>query len=288
MTTHVLIVDDDPKIRDIIRIALEASGMRTTEASNGEIALTHVGREKIDLVVLDIGMPNMDGFDCCKAIRTRSDVPVVFLTARDDEIDRVLGFQLGADDFVPKPFSPRELVLRIKAILSRAHGATRRLTHGELSIDTAGHVCLFATQELDLTATEFQLLANLLARPEHVHDRNQLIQTVYGANSTMSGRTIDSHVRNIRAKAAQVGCEDIIVTVHGVGIKLGPCTCNTHTAKMAPLDGFGCGVHLRGTCFNPPRGNADGPTDVKPVCERDRAIAFETGRDLRRGLSRTF
>ena len=95
MVTHVLIVDDDPKIRDIIRIALEGAGMRTTEASNGQIALTHVGRENIDLVVLDIGMPNMDGFDCCKAIRARSDVPVLFLTARDDEIDRVLGFQLG-------------------------------------------------------------------------------------------------------------------------------------------------------------------------------------------------
>jgi len=223
MVTHVLIVDDDPKIRDITRIALEAAGMRTTEASNGEIALTHIGREKIDLVVLDIGMPNMDGFDCCKAIRMQSDVPVLFLTARDDEIDRVLGFQLGADDFVPKPFSPRELVLRIKAILSRTRTTPRRQTYGQLSLDTAGHVCRISEHELDLTATEFQLLANLLAHPDQVHDRNKLIQAVYGANSTMSGRTIDSHVRNIRAKAAQVGCEDIIVTVHGVGIKLGPC-----------------------------------------------------------------
>ncbi|MCK0141696.1 response regulator transcription factor [Aliiroseovarius sp. F20344] len=223
MVTHILIVDDDPKIRDITRIAVEAAGMRTTEAANGEIALTHIGREKIDLVVLDIGMPNMDGFDCCKAIRARSDVPVLFLTARDDEIDRVLGFQLGADDFVPKPFSPRELVLRIKAILSRASAATRRQHYGELSLDAAGHVCQVAGQALDLTATEFQLLASLLARPDHVHDRNQLIQAIYGANSTMSGRTIDSHVRNIRAKAAQAGCDDVIVTVHGVGIKLGPC-----------------------------------------------------------------
>ncbi|WP_311196746.1 response regulator transcription factor [Aliiroseovarius crassostreae] len=224
MVTHVLIVDDDPKIRDIIRIALEAAGMRTTEASNGEIALTHVAREKVDLVVLDIGMPNMDGFDCCKAIRARSDVPVLFLTARDDEIDRVLGFQLGADDFVPKPFSPRELVLRIKAILSRVHAASRPHNHGQLSLDSAGHVCRISDHTLDLTATEFQLLASLLARPDHVHDRNQLIQAIYGANSTMSGRTIDSHVRNVRAKAATVGCDDIIVTVHGVGIKLGPCS----------------------------------------------------------------
>ncbi|MCV2882147.1 response regulator transcription factor [Actibacterium sp. XHP0104] len=224
MATHVLIVDDDPKIRDIIRIALDAAGMRTTEASNGEIALTHIAREKIDLVVLDIGMPRMDGFDCCKAIRSKSDVPVLFLTARDDEIDRVLGFQLGADDFVPKPFSPRELVLRIKAILSRSRATGRHQHHGRLTLDAAGHLCRISDQTLDLTATEFQLLACLLARPDHVHDRNQLIQAIYGANSTMSGRTIDSHVRNIRAKAGQVGCDDIIVTVHGVGIKLGPCS----------------------------------------------------------------
>lgn len=224
MVTHVLIVDDDPKIRDIIRIALEAAEMRTTEASNGEIALTHLGREKIDLVVLDIGMPTMDGFDCCKAIRARSDIPVLFLTARDDEIDRVLGFQLGADDFVAKPFSPRELVLRIKAILSRINATSRPQNHGQLSLDSAGHVCRIADRTLDLTATEFQLLESLLARPDHVHDRNQLIQAIYGPNSTMSGRTIDSHVRNIRAKAARVGCNDVIVTVHGVGIKLGPCS----------------------------------------------------------------
>ena len=224
MVTNVLIVDDDPKIRDIIRIALEGAGMQTTEASNGEIALAHIGRENIDLVVLDIGMPNMDGFDCCKAIRIKSDVPVLFLTARDDEIDRVLGFQLGADDFVSKPFSTRELVLRIKAILLRANPAPRHQRHGQLSMDAAGHVCRIAEQELDLTATEFQLLTSLLAHPEHVHDRNQLIQAIYGANSTMSGRTIDSHVRNIRSKAGQVGCDDIIMTVHGVGIKLGPCS----------------------------------------------------------------
>ena len=224
MVTHVLIVDDDPKIRDIIRIALEAEGMHSIEASNGEIALTHIGREKIDLVVLDIGMPKMDGFDCCKAIRAKTDLPVLFLTARDDEIDRVLGFQLGADDFVPKPFSPRELVLRIKAILSRAKATNRQQRHGQLSLDAAGHLCRIAEQQLDLTATEFQLLASLLAHPDHVHDRSQLIQAIYGVNSTMSGRTIDSHVRNIRAKAAEVGCNDIIVTIHGVGIKLGPCS----------------------------------------------------------------
>ncbi|MEX0304212.1 MAG: response regulator transcription factor [Leisingera sp.] len=226
MEPHILIVDDDPKIRDVIRIAVQGAGMRTSEAANGQAALTHVGRETIDLVLLDIGMPQMDGFECCKAIRARSDLPVLFLTAQDDEIDRVLGFQLGADDFVAKPFSPRELVLRIKAILARGRRAQSPvLRHGALGLDSTGHTCRIGGTPIDLTATEFQLLATLLRHPAQVHDRNALIEAVYGANSTMSGRTIDSHIRNIRAKAAQAGCADIITTVHGVGVKLGACTC---------------------------------------------------------------
>lgn len=223
MNAHILIVDDDPKIRDVIRIAVEGADMTTSEASNGEIALHSIGRDKIDLVVLDIGMPNMDGFDCCKAIRSRSNVPIIFLTARDDEIDRVVGFQMGADDFVPKPFSPRELVLRIKAILGRSNSVERPTKHGQLELFASAHRCRFGDQELELTSTEFRLLECLLGRPDHVHDRNQLIQAIYGGHSTLSGRTIDSHVRNIRAKAAQIGCDDIIVTIHGVGIKLGVC-----------------------------------------------------------------
>lgn len=225
MEPHILIVDDDPKIRDVIRIALQGAGMRTTEAANGKAALTHAGREAIDLVLLDIGMPQMDGFECCKQIRARSDLPVLFLTAQDDEIDRVLGFQLGADDFVAKPFSPRELVLRIKAILARGRrAAPQALRHGSLELDLSAHACRIGGAAIDLTATEFQLLAALLRRPGQVQDRNALIEALYGANTAMSGRTIDSHIRNIRAKAAQAGCEDIITTVHGVGVKLGICT----------------------------------------------------------------
>ena len=225
MAPHILITDDDPRIRDVIRIATEAAGMKTIEASNGQAALVHIGRENIDLVVLDIGMPLMDGFDCCKAIRAKSNVPILFLTAHDDEIDRVLGFQLGADDFVTKPFSPRELVLRIRAILARGKpDETRVLRHGFLALDRAGHSCLIGKTEMTLTATEFALVHTLLQHPEQVYERNHLINGIYGENSTMSGRTIDSHIRNIRAKAAQLGCNDIISTVHGVGVKLGPCS----------------------------------------------------------------
>nr|WP_298258011.1 response regulator transcription factor [uncultured Litoreibacter sp.] len=225
MNERILIVDDDPHIRDVVRIAAEGAGLRSVEAANGQDAITHIGREEVDLVVLDVGMPQMDGFECCKKIRARSNVPVLFLTAQDDELDRVLGFQLGADDFVSKPFSPRELVLRIKAILARGKPQVdTKLRHGELELDPPRHICLLGGAALGLTATEFSLLAVLMTHPEQLYDRNRIIDHIYGPNSDLSGRTVDSHLRNIRAKAAALGCTDIIVTVHGVGVKLGPCS----------------------------------------------------------------
>ncbi len=224
MSARILIVDDDPHIRDVVRIALKAANFETSEAANGQSALTHVGREKFDLIVLDIGMPQMDGFDCCKAIRAITNVPVLFLTAQEDEVDRVLAFQLGADDFVPKPFSPRELVLRIKAILARGKTETREvLQYGDLTLHPAAHECEIAGQPMTLTAREFALLEVLVRSPNQVFDRNQMISGIYGANSTLSGRTLDSHLRNVRAKAAALGCDDIVTTVHSIGLKLGTC-----------------------------------------------------------------
>lgn len=228
MTEQILIVDDDPHIRDVMRIALHGAGFATREAANGQSALTELGRAQIDLVVLDIGMPQMDGFECCKLIRASSQVPVLFLTAQDDEVDRVLGFQLGADDFVPKPFSPRELVLRIKAILSRGkRSMSEELRHGDLTLEVAAHRCEIGGTQVGLTATEFTIIELLARSPHQVFDRNRLITGVYGANSPLSGRTLDSHVRNLRAKAAAVGCSDMITTVHGVGLRLGACLCET-------------------------------------------------------------
>jgi two-component system OmpR family response regulator len=225
MTPRILIADDDPHIRDVIRIAVTGAGMQAIEVANGQHALTHLARGTVDLVVLDIGMPTMDGFDCCKAIRAQSSVPILFLTARDDEIDRVLGFQLGADDFVSKPFSPRELVLRIKAILMRGKpDLAKPARHGALEMESASHRCTLNGAVVSLTATEFSLLWRLMQAPEQVLDRNQLINGIYGTNSALSGRTVDSHIRNIRAKAAALGCDDLILTLHGVGVKLGPCS----------------------------------------------------------------
>jgi two-component system OmpR family response regulator len=230
MKPDILIVDDDPAIRSVVRVTLEKAGMTVADARDGRGALQAIAENHCDLVVLDIGMPDMDGFACCRAIRANSNVPVLFLTAQDDEIDRVLGFELGADDYVTKPFSPRELLLRIKAILARVRPvqdhvvSPRVISHGDLVVDLDRHACTLRHQALDLTATEFAVLSILLARPGFVLDRNMLINQAYGNNSSLSGRTLDSHVRNIRAKAAALGYADIIETVRGVGLRLGPCT----------------------------------------------------------------
>lgn len=223
--SHVLVAEDDPHIREIITMALEDAGMTVTEVENGQRAVTEVGRMSPDLVVMDVGMPEMDGFEACRAIRRSSSVPLLFLTARDEEVNRVVGFELGADDYVCKPFSPRELVLRIRAILDRARGGRSddRLTHGALSMAPASHSCTLGGAPMDLTGTEFAILRVFLEAPERVLSRDQLIRAVYGANSQMSGRTVDSHMRNIRQKAASLGFSEVLTTVHGVGVKLGRC-----------------------------------------------------------------
>jgi len=225
MTPDILVVDDDASIRSIIRMALEDAGMRVSEVANGRAAVVEHRRTPRALVVLDIGMPELDGFETCKALRSFSAVPVLFLTARDEEIDRVLGFQLGGDDYVTKPFSPRELVLRVKAILGRARPSEIEspLEHGDMILRTMAHEALLGDQLLDLTAVEFTLLKTLLAAPDRVHTRDQLITSIYGANNAMSDRTIDSHIRNLRKKAKALGCPDVIRTIHGVGLRLGTC-----------------------------------------------------------------
>jgi two-component system OmpR family response regulator len=224
MKASVLVVDDDPDIRMVVRVTLEKAGMQVEEAASGRLALDRLNHRGVDLVVLDVGMPGMDGFECCRAIRAMSRLPVLFLTAQDDEIDRVLGFELGADDYVAKPFSPRELVLRIKAILARGRPDDGRIQrHGDLVVDTGRHISTLGGRALDLTATQFAVLKMLLDQRDLVIDRNRLIDEAFGGNSQLSGRTVDSHVRNIRAKAAALGYPDVVQTVRGVGLRLGSC-----------------------------------------------------------------
>lgn len=221
----ILIVDDDPRLRDLVRLALERAGYAVITAADGQAALTHAAREAPDLIVLDVGLPEMTGFEVCRRIRARSEVPILFLTAHDDEIDRVVGLELGADDYVTKPFSPRELVARVRAILKRA-GALRAppvLARGRLALDRAGRVCRIGGTEVALTATEFRLLELLLAEPARLTPRSALIAALWGAQSAVADRTLDSHLRNLRRKLAEAGCPEAIQTVHGQGIRLGAC-----------------------------------------------------------------
>ncbi len=227
MSQHILIVDDDPQIRQVLRIAIKQAGFEFSEAGDGAEGLTKARSGRYDLIVLDIGLPEMDGLQVCRELRATDQTPVLFLTARDDEIDRVLGFELGGDDYVTKPFSPRELVARIKAILKRSGqpspSVQREMQRGVLQIDPERHLCTVANKPTLLTAREMGILAHLMQRPDQVVPRPALTDAVYGAHIHVSDRTVDSHLRNLRAKLADAGCADAIETVHGVGIRMGPC-----------------------------------------------------------------
>lgn len=224
MGMRILVVDDDPQIREVVVIALERAGFQVMTAADGAAGLRMGLRDAPALIVLDVGLPEMDGLEVCRRIRASSDVPILFLTARDDEIDRILGLEMGADDYVTKPFSPRELVARIKAILKRAGGVSAPvLTHGALMLDTARHECRVADVPVTLTAIEAQLLAVLMAKPGEVLRRPQLVAAVWGARSDVADRTLDSHIRNLRAKLVAAGLPQAVETLHGVGLRMGPC-----------------------------------------------------------------
>ena len=223
----ILVVDDDPHIRDVVRFAFEKTGMLISTAQDGKEALRQFDRNVHELVVLDIGMPEMDGLEVCRQIRKTADTPILFLSARDEEIDRILGLEIGGDDYVTKPFSPRELVARVNAILRRARNtptaAAKALSHGRLAIDPDARSVAFQDKPVSLTALEFDILRTLLARPGFVFTRELILDAAYADNIHVADRTIDSHVRNIRAKLAVAGCESVIETVHGVGFRLGRC-----------------------------------------------------------------
>lgn len=229
MSATILVVDDDPNIRDVLRIALGQASFKVVEAGDGQAALASFAKTGADLIVLDIGLPEMDGLDVCRALRRTSAVPILFLTARDDEIDRVVGLELGADDYVTKPFSPRELVARVRVILKRSQPQAsydqrpNLKRRGVLEVDEDRHIARIAGHPVALTAREMELLSRLMARPEHVMARPQLVDAIYGTNINVSDRTMDSHLRNLRAKLTAAGCPDAIDTVHGVGIRMGPC-----------------------------------------------------------------
>jgi two-component system OmpR family response regulator len=218
----ILVVDDDGHIRQVVRYALERSGHQVREAKDGAEALRAVEAAAPDLIVLDILLPEDDGLEVCKRVRKSSHLPIIFLSSRDDELDRVIGLELGADDYITKPFSPRELVARVAAVLRRAlpaEGESKLLAHGALVMDETRHACSWAGTPLTLTVVEFALLASLLAAPGRVFERAQIVTQAYGHGHYITERTVDSHIRRLRKKLAAVGA-DPIETVYGVGYRL--------------------------------------------------------------------
>jgi two-component system OmpR family response regulator len=229
----VLIVDDDAHIRNVVRFALQKEGFRTEEAGDGRQALAHIEAQPPDLVVLDIMMPEMDGIEVCRRVRAHLRLPIIFLSSRDEEIDRVVGLELGGDDYVSKPFSPRELVARVRAVLRRANppagGAAqgesgkarepRVFQRGPLKLDLDAHAVCWNEREIVLTVTEFGILRTLLGHPGKVYTRDELMTGAYDESTVVSDRTIDSHVRRVRQKFERVGA-DPIRTVVGVGYQL--------------------------------------------------------------------
>jgi two-component system, OmpR family, response regulator len=228
MSKNILIADDDAHIREVIQFALEKSGFRTEMADNGKAALALLKHDRIDLVILDISMPEMDGLEVCRQLRKTSELPILFLSSRDEEIDRIIGLELGGDDYLSKPFSPRELVARVQAVLKRLSRSitpplARHLQKGSLRVDIESYTAYWQNDVIPLTATEFMLLSTLLQHPNKVYTREQLMDQAY-SGLTVSDRTIDSHMRRIRQKFLQVGAQNVAETVHGIGYKLGTCT----------------------------------------------------------------
>jgi two-component system OmpR family response regulator len=222
----ILVVDDDPNLREVVRYALARQGHIVREAQNGAEALRMLAQAPVDLVVLDVVMPELDGIDTCRELRKTSRVPVVFLSSRDEELDRVLGLEIGADDYLTKPFSPRELVARVKAVLRRATpdpvaDKPRAVTVGTLKLDLDEHRAWAGAAEVVLTVTEFSLLRVLMGRPGKVYTRDELVEHAYGDHHHVSERTLDSHVRRIRQKFRDIGL-DPVETVHGLGYRLRP------------------------------------------------------------------
>jgi DNA-binding response OmpR family regulator len=220
---HVLVVDDEPKIVEVVGDYLRAAGFSVTTAPDGDGALAAARARPPDLVVLDLGLPGMDGLDVARELRLASPVPIIMLTARSEETDRVVGLELGADDYLVKPFSPRELVARVRAVLRRTdapHGERERFAVGEVAFDTGRREVTVGDRVVDLTATEFDLLVQMARQPGRVFTRAQLLGALHGVVVESYDRTIDAHVKNIRRKLEPDPRRPrYLLTVHGVGYR---------------------------------------------------------------------
>jgi len=222
---HVLVVDDEPAIVEIVRDYLTDAGYRVSTARSGDEALRHARSITPDLVVLDLGLPDGDGLDVARTLQQSAGVPIIMLTARTDEADRIVGLELGADDYVLKPFSPRELLARVRAVLRRVTaepvGADRPLVVGEVTVDPTRRLVTVEGRNVELTATEFDLLALMAAAPGRVFTRGQLMEAIHGVAVDAGERAIDAHVKNIRRKIEPDPHRPRhLLTVHGVGYRM--------------------------------------------------------------------
>lgn len=223
MNERILVVDDEPKIVKLARDYLERSGYVVLTAGDGRSALTMARSEKPDMVVLDLNLPELDGLDVCRTLRRESDVPIIMLTARIDETDRLIGLELGADDYITKPFSPRELVARVRAVLRRVRGGLvppEFVQVGDIEIDLNGHRVSRAGETLQLTRIEFNLLAILAQHAGQTLSREQLLDRLHGFSQDSYERSIDAHVKNLRRKLEPDPSNPLyILTVYGIGYK---------------------------------------------------------------------
>jgi len=223
MAERILVVDDEPDLLELVRVNLAENGFQVEATTSGREVLDRVRRSPPDLLVLDLMMPDVAGTEICRQIRATpelADLPIIMLTAKAEELDRVVGFELGADDYVTKPFSPRELALRVRAVLRRGRGGPaegRVLEKASLRVDVDRHRCFVDGEEIDLTSKEFALLSELMSRPGRVLTRDRLLDLVWGSDITVTTRTIDTHLKRLREKLRGAG--GLVETVRGVGYR---------------------------------------------------------------------
>ena len=220
---RLLVVEDEQKIADLLKDYLSAEGFQVTCLLRGDEALEQIKRLSPDLILLDLMLPGLDGISVCREIRKFSNVPIIMVTAKVEEVDRLIGLEIGADDYICKPFSPREVVARVKAVLRRTHPSDppRRMVVGPILLDEDSRAVMVDEKPISLTPSEFGLLTVLMSAPERVFSRSELVDKVQGYRFEGYDRTIDSHVKNLRKKiAARLPGREVIQTIYGVGYKL--------------------------------------------------------------------
>ncbi len=230
MSIKIVIIEDEKEITDVVSFALKRAGMSCEYAQTAQQGLSLLKTLPCDLLILDVGLPDMDGFEVLKIIRRQYQLPVIMLTAQNEEVDRILGLELGADDYIGKPFSPRELVARVKTVLKRCGDSTdtdmhdkEMITMGEFIFDKLGQRVLFREQVLPLTLAEFKIFTYMLAHPQQVFSRTQLLSAAFAVNHPSDLRTVDTHIKSLRHKLREAGCgSEVIITHRALGYSVQP------------------------------------------------------------------